>query len=299
MSTIYRDNHHHHNHRHHDEDDYRSDDYKHRRNYVDKDNSDYWIKRRKQRESIGRSGVDHIWNRSPTPTDDDDDDVKSNNSDENLENNLKRKKKHKHKHSDNNHHQHKSSKKEKKKKHKKERKHKKRRHSSSSSESEVNDDNNGDNQKIKFRTIEEEEFVREFNEKRKQNEKNNGENDADDIVGPAPIESLELNNRDFGKALLPGEGAAMAAFVTEGKRIPRRGEIGLTSDQIESFEEVGFVMSGSRHRRMEAVRIRKENQIYSADEKRALAMFNKEERTKRETKILTQFKEMIKQKQTK
>jgi hypothetical protein len=32
-------------------------------------------------------------------------------------------------------------------------------------------------------------------------------------------------------------------------------------------------MSGSRHRRMEAVRLRKENQIYSADEKRALAMF--------------------------
>lgn len=36
----------------------------------------------------------------------------------------------------------------------------------------------------------------------------------------------------FGKALLPGEGAAMAAYVEEGKRIPRRGEIGLTSDEI-------------------------------------------------------------------
>lgn len=44
---------------------------------------------------------------------------------------------------------------------------------------------------------------------------------------------------------------------------------------------------------MEAVRIRKENQIYSADEKRALAMFSKEERQKRENKILSQFKEMI------
>lgn len=49
-----------------------------------------------------------------------------------------------------------------------------------------------------------------------------------------------------------------------------------------------------RHRRMEAVRLRKENQIYSADEKRALAMFNKEERSKKETKILSQFKEMVK-----
>lgn len=55
-------------------------------------------------------------------------------------------------------------------------------------------------------------------------------------------------------------------------------------------------MSGSRHRRMEAVRIRKENQIYSADEKRALAMFSKDERQKRENKILGQFKEMIQSK---
>ena len=37
---------------------------------------------------------------------------------------------------------------------------------------------------------------------------------------------------------------------------------------------------------MEAVRLRKENQIYSADEKRALATFNHEERSKREVKIL-------------
>lgn len=51
-----------------------------------------------------------------------------------------------------------------------------------------------------------------------------------------------------------------------------------------------------RHRRMEAVRLRKENQIYSADEKRALANFNHEERTKREMKILTQLKEMVRKK---
>ena len=48
-----------------------------------------------------------------------------------------------------------------------------------------------------------------------------------------------------------------------------------------------------RHRRMEAVRLRKENQIYSADEKRALASFNQEERRKRESKILSSFREMV------
>lgn len=102
---------------------------------------------------------------------------------------------------------------------------------------------------------------------------------------------------DFGRALLPGEGAAMAKYVEEGKRIPRRGEIGLTSDEILAYEDVGFVMSGSRHRRMEAVRLRKENQIYSADEKRALAKFNHEVRSKREDQLMTQFRELIHAKQ--
>ena len=45
----------------------------------------------------------------------------------------------------------------------------------------------------------------------------------------------------------PGEAVAIAAYVQEGKRIPRRGEIGLTSDQIADYEKVGFVMSGSRY----------------------------------------------------
>lgn len=117
--------------------------------------------------------------------------------------------------------------------------------------------------------------------------------DAGDAPGPLPRTGPALAHKDFGRALLPGEGAAMAAFVAEGKRIPRRGEIGLTSDEIASYEAVGYVMSGSRHRRMEAVRIRKENQIYSADEKRALAAFSKEERQKRENAILSQFRDVL------
>lgn len=117
--------------------------------------------------------------------------------------------------------------------------------------------------------------------------------DEEEVVGPQQKAHATLTHKEMGKALLPGEGAAMAAYVAEGKRIPRRGEIGLTSNQIETFESVGYVMSGSRHRRMEAVRIRKENQIYSADEKRALAMFSKEERQKRENLILGQFREMV------
>uniref|UniRef100_A0A8C6W259 NFKB activating protein-like n=2 Tax=Nannospalax galili TaxID=1026970 RepID=A0A8C6W259_NANGA len=116
------------------------------------------------------------------------------------------------------------------------------------------------------------------------------------VIGPeAPIIHVSQDEKplNYGHALLPGEGAAMAEYVKAGKRIPRRGEIGLTSEEIVSFECSGYVMSGSRHRRMEAVRLRKENQIYSADEKRALASFNQEERHKRENRILASFREMV------
>ncbi|XP_064394247.1 NF-kappa-B-activating protein-like [Halichondria panicea] len=126
--------------------------------------------------------------------------------------------------------------------------------------------------------------------------------DGDDtFVGPVPEIKVQATNdkKDFGGALLPGEGEAMAAYVEAGKRIPRRGEIGLTSNEITVYEDVGYVMSGSRHRRMEAVRLRKENQIYNADDRRALAMFNREERSKRENQILSDFRSMVHNKQSK
>ena len=85
----------------------------------------------------------------------------------------------------------------------------------------------------------------------------------------------------------------MANFVQEGKRIPRRGEIGLTSDQIEAFEGAGFVMSGSRHHRMNAVRMRKENQVYSAEEQRSMLKMIAEEKQKKEVALVEQFKEMV------
>lgn len=93
--------------------------------------------------------------------------------------------------------------------------------------------------------------------------------------------------------MLRGEGAAMAAFAEAGQRIPRRGEIGLEADEIEKFEAAGYVMSGSRHRRMNAVRMRKENQVISAEEKRGILKLQKEEKDKREAMIREQFKSLI------
>ncbi|XP_022187037.2 NKAP family protein CG6066 isoform X2 [Nilaparvata lugens] len=227
---------------------------------------DFMDHRRKERERITLVGVDQVWGKSPAHVDDSDDNIaviddrlrkKYVDSDFNDEKREKKKRKKDKKKS-------KKSKKEKKSKHKK----KKKKHVSSSSSS----------------GSEEEEWVERTHV---------GSGSEEEMIGPLQKAQVTLSSKDYGKALLPGEGAAMAAYVAEGKRIPRRGEIGLTSDQIASYESVGYVMSGSRHRRMEAVRIRKENQIYSADEKRALAMFSKEERQKRENRILTQFKEMV------
>lgn len=81
----------------------------------------------------------------------------------------------------------------------------------------------------------------------------------------------------------------MAAYVADGERIPRRGEIGMTSDQIEAFEHTGYVMSGSRHQRMNAVRVRKENQVISAEEKRGILKMQAEEKAKRENQVSCSF----------
>jgi len=112
------------------------------------------------------------------------------------------------------------------------------------------------------------------------------------LIGPAPLPE-NFGEASYGGALLPGEGAAMASFVQQNKRIPRRGEIGLSAEEIETFEDSGYVMSGSRHARMNAVRIRKENQIYSAEEKLALARYNYEERAKKENEVIAGFREIL------
>ncbi|KAM6501519.1 Ras-induced vulval development antagonist domain containing protein [Amanita muscaria] len=130
-----------------------------------------------------------------------------------------------------------------------------------------------------------------------------GDEDEDDEFGPQPLykpsttsSSKRNDERAYGGALLRGEGSAMAAFLQEGgtdARIPRRGEIGLTSGQIASFESVGYVMSGSRHRRMNAVRLRKENQVISAEEKRGILKLQKEERERRESILREEFTELV------
>lgn len=116
--------------------------------------------------------------------------------------------------------------------------------------------------------------------------------DNEPVVGPMPLPRAE-GHISYGGALRPGEGDAIAQYVQQGKRIPRRGEVGLSAEEIQKFEGLGYVMSGSRHQRMNAIRIRKENQVYSAEDKRALAMFNYEEKAKREHKVMADLQRLV------
>ncbi|OCH92453.1 DUF926-domain-containing protein [Obba rivulosa] len=127
--------------------------------------------------------------------------------------------------------------------------------------------------------------------------------DSDDEMGPQPLHKVtssrsKVDERQYGGALLRGEGSAMAAFLKDGTdmRIPRRGEIGLSSDEIAQFESVGYVMSGSRHRRMNAVRMRKENQVISAEEKRGILKLQQEERERREAILREEFQSLVSEK---
>jgi hypothetical protein len=79
-----------------------------------------------------------------------------------------------------------------------------------------------------------------------------GDDSDDDDMGPRPLQD-ELGDgagggggkrHQFGGALLPGEGAAIAAYAEKNMRIPRRGEVGWQGEEIEQLENLGYVMSG-------------------------------------------------------
>ncbi|EFC49054.1 predicted protein [Naegleria gruberi] len=138
---------------------------------------------------------------------------------------------------------------------------------------------------------------KEKKEKSKKKDKSSSKQD-DEIAGPKLLSDL-MNDQStkYEVPLLPGEGAAIAEFIQQNKRIPRRGEVGLTSDQITNYEDLGYVMSGSRHARMNAIRIMKENEVYMQEEKKRLDLLQKQERSQRENKIISQFRDIAKKEQ--
>lgn len=274
--------------------------YEQQRDDAQRQRQEAFIARRLQeRERIGELGCPEVWGYSPRVKEPDSDEFTPVEDEKNSSSE--------------------SSSEEEKRKKKKRKKSKKRKNKKHSEDSELQSDSDEEEVKKKKKKKKSKKSKKSKKKKAKKSRKESSNSSSEEseeeeeedpnavmwvektcmdehVVGPeAPLTHMSQDDRplDFGHALLPGEGAAMAEYVKAGKRIPRRGEIGLTSDEIANFEKSGYVMSGSRHRRMEAVRLRKENQIYSADEKRALASFNQEERRKRESKILSSFREMV------
>jgi hypothetical protein len=181
------------------------------------------------------------------------------------------------------------------------RRHKKRKsreqlNSTSASTMEASQRPSMDNELFAESKMQEAELAQHFEQLKKQKRREEEAAAAayDDVVGPVPLPAVEL--KGHSGHMLPGEADAMADFVQQDKRIPRRGEIGLTADEIVKYEDLGYVMSGSRHRRMNAVRIRKESQVYSAEEKRMLEQVNQQEKVARENKIIADLREMAEEK---
>ncbi len=115
--------------------------------------------------------------------------------------------------------------------------------------------------------------------------------------GPGSVAAHRSNAAGgYGGGLRPGEGSAIAQHIQAGKRVPRRGEVGWSGEEIGGLEDLGYVMSGNRNKRMNAVRLRKENQVYSEEEKRALAQFNYDEQVAREGRMMGRFKDMLAEK---
>lgn len=55
--------------------------------------------------------------------------------------------------------------------------------------------------------------------------------------------------------------------------------------------------AGNRHKRMNAVRIRKENQVYTALEKKALALIQLEEKKQKDAALVADFRQLLEKRQ--
>jgi hypothetical protein len=138
----------------------------------------------------------------------------------------------------------------------------------------------------------------------KDNNADDDESDDDDVGPSLPVNKTSSTTIKFdgsgtkqmsghGLNMMPGEGAAIASYVQRNMRIPRRGEVGWTGNEIANLESQGYVMSGSRHAKMNAVRLRKENQVYTNEEKRALVLMQAQQQAERTEQISEEFKIMV------
>ena len=235
-----------------------------------KEEDRFWGKRRRRREEIGKRGIKDAWHASPEPEPETEEEVEESTDSEGERKKAKelkkakkkekrkaKKKKKKKKEKDDDDSDEDGEKKmevdggvdkfakteltngvkessedkdegeKEKKKNKKEKKNKKSKKSKKKKKKADSDDSDDDD--------DDSSGEEGWEEKRKP--RGLVDEDGVEAVGPVPLvdmDDLDVSNvrSDYGRALLPGEGAAMAAYVQDGKRIPRRG--------MHSFRFVGL-----------------------------------------------------------
>jgi hypothetical protein len=81
-------------------------------------------------------------------------------------------------------------------------------------------------------------------------------------------------------------------------RMTVRGDVTRPIEEVERYESLGYVMSGSRHKKnnIPIAKNKKDAQSFTAEEKRALAVYNLEEQQRRENNIINQMKSIWKSK---
>lgn len=163
--------------------------------------------RRTKREMIGKAGTAAIWGKSPPhPELSSDDEI----SKRDKKAKKKRKKEEK---------KLKKSKKGKKSKKAKKVKKKKKKKDSSSSDSDSSDESSSDGvpgDEVWIEKSDADQFKKPSTSKSSKSKRSSTKDDADDEsqIGPAVRNTSGLSHKDFGHALLPGEGAAMVSTPT-------------------------------------------------------------------------------------
>merc|ERR1712113_574868 len=88
-------------------------------------------------------------------------------------------------------------------------------------------------------------------------------------------------------------GLNFTEFFQNGKRIPLRGQEGMSVDQIEAFERAGYKMSANHKRQVEAHYMRMERKVYTPEEKAMLERYSKNDRDAKSKEQLEQFRSFV------
>ncbi|KAJ2498529.1 hypothetical protein GGH96_004253 [Coemansia sp. RSA 1972] len=131
-------------------------------------------------------------------------------------------------------------------------------------------------------------------------ERQSQDENSDSGIGPMPAQDYKptISEHGLGSVQRSGDGLLSSGFIQSSDRIPRRGEIGMDLNKIEQWENAGYVMSGNRRSRVNDTQVHREGQVITADEKRQMLLQNQEERQKKETQIISEFRDMLSKKRS-